>query len=126
MLKTAQTSDGVRRQSVESPSWYSHLIGAASSDLDLATCIYFDGIAQNFPIQSTLDLMESWFCERASKPKVVLVGKEGVKKPPRYTVGTMRAAASADEAAFRRSFDTLQFFPVTRRPICAIESWKTS
>jgi hypothetical protein len=125
MLTTSQTGNGFECQLLGSPSsCYSHLIGAASSDLELATCIYFDGIAQNFPIRSTLDLIESWFSERASKPKVVLAGKEGVKKLPRYTVRSMRSAASADEAGLRRSFDTLQFFPKGRTTVDS--TWRPS
>jgi hypothetical protein len=117
MLTTAQTGNGVERQQVGPRSCYSHLIGAASPDLELATCVYFDGIAQNFPIQSALELIESWFSERASKPKVVLVGKDGVKKPPRYTLRTLREAASSDEASTRDSFDRLEFFPRGRTTI---------
>ncbi len=124
MLKTAPTSNGVGRRLVEPSSCYSHLIGDASPDLALATCIYFDGIVQDFRIQSTLDLIESWFSERASKPKVILVGKEGVKKPPRYTMERVRAAASADETGLRRSFDTLQFFPKGRTTVDS--TWRPS
>ena len=75
-------------------------------------------------IPATFDLIDSWFAERSSKPKVVLVGKEGVKKPPRYTLATMRAAAATDEPDFRRSFDRLQFFPKGRTTVDS--TWRPS
>jgi hypothetical protein len=46
------------------------------------------------------------------------------KKPPRYTIKSMRIAASADAAAFRRSFRTLQFFPKGRTTID--DTWRPS
>lgn len=103
--------------------FFSHLIEAALPEsLEAATCIYFDGISPDFRGLEMLDLVESWFANHESKPKVVLVASAG--KAPRYTVKSMRAAALADDAAFRGSFDTLQFFPKGRTTID--DTWRPS
>lgn len=104
--------------------YFSHLIEAALRDsLEPATCIYFDGISPDFRSLEMLDLVEKWFAKYESKSKVVLVASSE-KKPPRYTIKSMRAAASADEAAFRRSFYNLQFFPKGRTTID--DTWRPS
>jgi hypothetical protein len=104
--------------------YFSHLINdAVPRDLELATCIYFDGIAQDFDISGMLDLVNDWFSQFGSKPRVILAGS-GSGKAPRYTVKSLRLAADSDDAAVRRSFDTLEFFPRGRTTID--DTWRPS
>ncbi|MFZ4602918.1 MAG: hypothetical protein ACOYM8_10720 [Caulobacterales bacterium] len=102
--------------------YFSHLIEPALPEfLETATCIYFDGVAPEFRALGMLDLVENWFAKYESKPKVVLVASAG--KSPRYTLKSMRSAAEND-AAFRGSFDTIQFFPKGRTTID--DTWRPS
>lgn len=124
MLKTNQQSNGSDHQlSGSNTSLFSHLIGGTSPDLELATCAYFDGISDDFSVLGMLDHIESWFSKFEAKPKVVLVGSNE-KKSPRHTVKSMRVAATADDTAFRRSVNNLQFFPKGRTTID--DTWRPS
>jgi len=115
--------NGLQPNNAKAP-YFAHLIGASvSARLNPSTCIYFDGIAADLCIPEMLDLVEGWFSKWGSKPKVVLVGA-GEERAPRYTVKSLRIAASADEAAARRSFNTLQFFPKGRTTID--DTWRPS
>jgi len=103
---------------------FMHLINeSVPAHLAAATCIYFDGIAADYCIPEMLDLIEGWFATYESKPRVVLVGTDE-KRVPRYTVKSLRIGAATDEAALRRSFNTLQFFPKGRTTID--DTWRPS
>lgn len=115
--------NGLEPADARSP-YFAHLIDASvSARLKSSTCIYFDGIAADLCIPEMLDLVEGWFSRFECKPKVVLVGA-GEERAPRYTVKSLRVAACSDEAAARRSFSTLQFFPKGRTTID--DTWRPS
>ena len=114
---------GLQDSGARSP-FFAHLVDASvPPHLKVSTCMYFDGIAADLCIPGMLDLVEEWFSKYKSKPKVVLVGA-GDKRAPRYTVKSLRIAASTDEAAALRSFSTLQFFPAGRTTID--NTWRPS
>lgn len=125
MLNADPTDDGIALQANGSrASCFAHLVNeSVPAHLAVATCIYFDGIAADFRIPEMLDLIEGWFSTYESNPKVVLVGANE-KRAPRYTVKSLRISASMDEAALRRSFNTLQFFPKGRTTID--DTWRPS
>lgn len=103
---------------------FAHLVGeSVPSHLSTATCIYFDGIAVELRILEMLDLVEDWFSKYESRPRVLLVGAS-VKRAPRYTVKSLRIAASSDEDGVRESFNSLQFFPKGRTTID--DTWRPS
>jgi len=103
---------------------FAHLVDEAVPEhLAAATCIYFDGIVAQYRISELLDLVESWFSGFERKPRVVLV-RTSEKKSPRCTFASLRSAATVDEAAFRRIYKTLQFFPKGRTTID--DTWRPS
>lgn len=105
-------------------SYFAHLIDrSVPTHLKASTCIYFDGIAANPSISEMLDLVEGWFSKYGGKPKVVLVGA-GEGRTPRYTVKSLRVAASSDKPDTQRSFNSLQFFPKGRTTID--DTWRPS
>lgn len=73
---------------------YAHLIGEPSPHLELATCIYFDGLQPSFSVISMLDLVVEWFAKFDFKPKVLLIRGSDEIKLPRYTINTFRKAES--------------------------------
>jgi hypothetical protein len=118
MLNAGPYDKGVRRQGNGAGATHvAHLVDESLPDhLAAATCVYFDGIADDLCIPDMLDLVEGWFLKYESRPKVVLV-EPSQKKVPRCTVKSLRAAASLDHAAFKHSFNTLQFFPKGRTTV---------
>ena len=108
----------------ERPSRFSHLVGTAvPSQAAVASCVYFDGIAEELPVSRVLDLIESWFSLLDKKPAVVLV-KAANGRTPRFTVKSLRERAALGQTTFDGSFETIQFFPKGRTTID--DTWRPS
>ena len=98
-------------------SWapYDYLLGDANPQLGSATCLYFDGIDPDSPIEPMLELAEQWFAKFELKPKVVLVGGDKEHLSSRYTIKSLRDATSNEKV--RRAIDSVQLFPKGRTTI---------
>lgn len=119
MLIATNSSYGARpvHPDVSRSEYYFHLIGGAGQGLAPATCICLDGIAADVPMDALLDLVEHFFAEEGCKPRIVLVEKKGEDKSPSRTMKWIREAAASGEGSFRRTVDSLQFFPKGRSTI---------
>ena len=107
---------------VEPWTSYDYLIGGANPKLSSATCLYFDGIPQNFDLRQVLDLVTDWFLKFDSKPKVLLVGGDKQILSPRYSMRTLREVDS--DRKVHRAIETVEFFPKGRTTVD--DTWRPS
>jgi hypothetical protein len=101
---------------------YAHLLGRANPQIEIATCLYFDGISRECSIASTLDLVEGWFARFGLKPKVLQVKGDKRQIASRYSIRTLREALS--DAAVGGAIERIEFYPKGRTALD--EAWSPS
>lgn len=112
-----------RRTEVASRTVYSHLIGAASAGLKLASCLYFDGVQfAEVSMVAMLDLVEDWFGRHRGNPRVVVASRAAEPQAPRCSMKILREISN-DRGALSQ-FKTLTFFPKGRTTID--DTWRPS
>lgn len=95
-------------------SWapYIHLVGEANPSLNAATCLYFDGISPTLELGQTLDFVGNWFLKFGLKPKVLLISGDREVLAARYSLRTLKEAAS--DSKVREAISSIQVFPEGR------------